>query len=77
MENEIKEVFKDFPANITAVVTELLPGSVIVRSGFARNFQPFSRFRVGGKAEKRLNRVRVEESLAEHFVWYSVQVEKF
>ena len=31
MENEIKEVFKDFPANITAVVTELLPGSVIVR----------------------------------------------
>ena len=34
MEKEIKEVFKDFPAtNMTTVVTELLPGSVIVRSG--------------------------------------------
>ena len=33
MEKEIKEVFKDFPANMTTVVTELLPGSVIVRFG--------------------------------------------
>ena len=34
VEKEIKEVFKDFPAtNMTTVVTELLPGSVIVRSG--------------------------------------------
>ena len=29
MEKEINEVFKDFPANMTTVVTELLPGSVI------------------------------------------------
>ena len=32
MEKDIKEVFKDFrAANMTTVVTELLPGSVIVR----------------------------------------------
>ena len=31
MEKEIKEGFKDFPANLTTTVTELLPGSVIVR----------------------------------------------
>merc|ERR1711990_97360 len=41
---------------MTTVVTELLPGSVIVR------------FRVGGKAEKRLNKTDVEEILSEHFV---------
>ena len=31
MEKEMKEVFKELPSNLTTVVTELLPGSVIVR----------------------------------------------
>ena len=39
-----------------------------------RNVQPSSRFRVGGKAEKRLNKTEVEEILSEHFV---AQVERF
>ena len=35
---------------------------------------PISRFRVGGKAEKKLNKTEVEEILSEHFV---AQVERF
>ena len=75
MEKEIKEVFKDFPANMTTLVTELLPGSVIVRFGgnLVRNVRPSSRFRVGGKAKTRLNKTEVEEIISEHFV---TEVEK-
>ena len=36
--------------------------------------QPSSRFRVGGRAEKRLNKTEVEEIISEHFV---TEVEKF
>ena len=72
VEKETKEVFKDFDAaNMTTVVTELLPGSVIVRQGQiwpSCNVQPSSRFLIGGKTEKRLNKTEVEEILSEHFV---------